>query len=125
MEQVLPGAEGKRAGKAEADSVGGKNIKVAVKKIFCEMKVGLNKALDKAMEESVAEMDQMTTEQQEQVVLFWDQMGDLIKNLLEWVDRIFDKIVDNVKEGHNIDRNATAKLFKSVSAALEESINTP
>ncbi len=116
VEQILPGTEGKQADSKD------RNLKVVVQTIFCEMKVELNKTLDQAMEDSMNQMDQMTAEQQEQVILFWDQMGEFLPKLLDWVDRIFDKVVVKIQEGHHIDRNVTAKVFKSISDALNQSL---
>ena len=85
-----------------------------LQKIFEKMKKEMNNTLDKQQAKVIKEMGTMTGEQQKDVISFWTQMGGVLKSVLDWMGRMFDKLVDMLQKGWKLVKETTKKFFQSV-----------
>ena len=88
------------------------------------MRKNCNDQINGMEENAIREMENMTTEEQEELLTFWSGVGEFFKSIFNWVMKIFNKIVDLVKEGWRLAKDAMKKIFKPVVNFMKDIYNS-
>jgi hypothetical protein len=91
-----------------------------IDKIFDE----LVKLLNEQREIAKKSLQGMTPEQQNQVVSYWREAGQFLKELFQWLNRMFDEIVEKIKQGHTIKQKKVQEFFDLVFANFTSIFNS-
>ena len=81
---------------------------------------GLNAELDQLRQMSLDSLEGMSPEQQEQVVLFWQNFSDLFAELMGLVGELFKAVCVKIREGYTIDQRVLKELFDEISLILKD-----
>ena len=64
-------------------------------------------------------MEDMTSQQQEIVVLFWEEDYNFLINVIEWIRDVFNTIADKIRQGWHLVREVVTGLFSEVYALIK------
>ncbi len=85
---------------------------------------GLNEELEKLRQMSLASLEGMSPEEQEQVVLFWQNFSGLFSDLMGLVGDLFKVVCLKIREGYTIDRGVLTELFDEIFSILKNSLSS-
>ena len=83
-------------------------------KIFEKIKAEVNKNLEEKKLKVLKEMAKMTSEQQDDVIAFWEGLSPVLTSVFDWMGRMFHKMVDMLRQGWKLVKETTKKFFRSV-----------
>ncbi|KAG8173603.1 hypothetical protein JTE90_004243 [Oedothorax gibbosus] len=61
----------------------------------------------------------LTPEQKKEVVKFWKAVEEFLDILLDWINKMFLKVLENIRQGSVIEKDALKKIFERVSEFLK------
>ena len=85
-----------------------------ITKIFDKLRADLLKNLEARQSKVMEQMATMSADQQEAVIAFWTEMSQLFTEILEWIGRMFDRMVVMIRSGHRLDKKANSEFFQSI-----------
>ena len=97
-----------------ADPETTKRNQMELTKIIEKLKATFNQWLDTEMDKAEKAMESMTVEQQEGVVEFWRAVSQFLPELIKWIGRVFKKLLEELRSGRRLDREASKKFFQSI-----------
>jgi len=84
--------------------------KQKLKNVFDSVKAKIDEKFDATMNE----MDSLTPAQQEEVITFWVSASDFFTEVFNWLREMFSKVLDKIKEGWRLSKEAVRDLFRTV-----------
>jgi len=85
-----------------------------MEKIFQNLEKTIVNDLRKKRDKAINEMATLTQEQQEDLITFWGGMAKVLKEVFKWIGRMFDRMVDLLRQGWRLIKETTKKFFDSV-----------
>lgn len=107
----------KPAGKELTDA----NVK-QVHLLLDNIKEQLTGTMQRGIQHSIEEMASMGDEQQQQLVLFWQQIANFMDDLLAWFDCVIDSIVKKLVDGFHVDSAEMERIFEQAVAELNRAL---
>lgn len=86
-----------------------------VEKLFNDMRGKLNKQEDEVKKS----MDTLTPEQQEEVITFWTAFSTFFDDLMNWLSRMFNFVMDKIRAGFRIVKEVLKSMFKTFADCLK------
>ena len=80
----------------------------------------VRKSLDEQQEKVLDSMDGLTAEQQEGVVLFWEEAYKFLCNVLNFLKEVFEKIIDMIGNGYQLVRDSVSALFNEIYGLINK-----
>lgn len=74
---------------------------------------------DQLTQTGLRAMEQMSPEQQEEFIAFWDQVGQFLVDLLDWSGRAAETVAELILAGHSIDADVTKQFFAKAYEAMD------
>lgn len=62
-----------------------------------------------------AQLHTMTPQQQEDVITYWSSVGGFLKEVLNWLQRAFDYVLEKIREGFRIVKEGVQYLFNTLA----------
>jgi len=87
-----------------------------IDKIFDGVQDTINKQRDTVKEE----MKSMTPEQQEEVITYWHNVQEFLSEVLDWLKEMFQIVLQKIREGYRIEKQALNNIFKTVLDAFKQ-----
>jgi len=75
----------------------------------------MKKAMDDQTEEMCQELDNLTPSQQSDVVTFWDGATSFLSGVMNWMGKMFDKIIEAIREGWRWVKEKVTGVFNTVT----------
>ncbi len=85
----------------------------------------MHKQLDKQQEITLIEFDNpdLTREQREEIIAFWDTVGEFFMDVLNWFQEVFSKLIEKIKQGWKFIKSALRDIFKELFNGIKSAFN--
>jgi len=83
----------------------------------------MQKNIEKARENALKKLDNLSPQQQSDVVTFWGLASELIDDVLNWIQDLFTNIVNKIREGFKLVRSTLKDIFAMVKSIFKQIIN--
>jgi hypothetical protein len=85
----------------------------------------MHKQLDKQQEITLKEFDNpdLTREQREEIISFWDTVGDFFMDVLNWFQEMFSKLIEKIKQGWKFIKSALRDIFTELFNGIKAAFN--
>jgi hypothetical protein len=93
--------------------------KKKIDKIFDE----LIRLLNEQKEQAKRSLEGLTPQQQEHVVAYWRNAAGFLSELFQWLNDLFVKILDKIKQGYTLNQKAVKQLFDEFFMQFKEIFN--
>ena len=97
-----------------ADSATTKRNQERFIKIIDGMKNNFNENMEAKKAVVLEEMVNMTPQQQQDAIGFWLDMSDFLKSIVDWIGRVFDRMLKMLRDGWTLVRDTTRQFFQSI-----------
>lgn len=80
----------------------------------------LHKELDEVEKEAIESLNGLTPEQQEDVVTFWGAAHTFFRKVFRWLQEMFQKVMDKIRQGLRIVKSVIEEIFETVGNWLRQ-----
>lgn len=87
--------------------------------MFDKMKANL----DSQREDVLREMDRLPPSGQEDVITFWQGATNFLTDVLGWLQQTFQVVVEKLRQGLHLIKEAVLSLFETVKGWLDQIFN--
>jgi len=82
-----------------------------------------HKHVDDTYDTAIKSLDVMSPQQQEEVVTFWGKATEFLEEIFSWLEEMFLNVVEKIRQGFKLVKDAVSSIFKTVSGWLKSIFN--